>query len=188
MPGYNLQQDLRRDREDTAQGRGGGLLVYTKEGIVVLSVDTGTQPHQSCKFLVSDVYVTLVYRPPSSPPDSVTRFADTVRAAERNSVLIGDFNIPDIDWGKGTAKGRSREFLDAVEDSLMTQMVEFVTHTKGNTLDLVLTNIPERITDVQDVGRLGRSDHVMIMTKVSVKKEQKTEREGLPAWSHGDQV
>ena len=117
-----------------------------------------------------------MYRPPSSPPDSVTRFADTVQAAERNSVLIGDFNIPDIDWGKGTAKGRSREFLDAVEDSLMTQMVEFVTHTKGNTLDLVLTNIPERITDVQDVGRLGRSDHVMIMTKVSVKKEQKTER------------
>ena len=68
----------------------------------------------------------------------------------------------------------------------MTQMVEFVTHTKGNTLDLVLTNIPERITDVQDVGRLGRSDHVMIMTKVSVKKEQKTEREGLPDWRKAD--
>jgi hypothetical protein len=29
LDGYELQPDLRVDREDTAQGRGGGLLVYT---------------------------------------------------------------------------------------------------------------------------------------------------------------
>ena len=33
IPGYEMQQDLRLDREDTAGGRGGGLLVYAKEGI-----------------------------------------------------------------------------------------------------------------------------------------------------------
>ena len=30
IPGYEMQQDLRLDREDTTGGRGGGLLVYSK--------------------------------------------------------------------------------------------------------------------------------------------------------------
>ena len=32
IPGYELQTDLRRDREDTRNGIGGDLLVYTKAG------------------------------------------------------------------------------------------------------------------------------------------------------------
>ncbi len=41
--------------------------------------------------------------------------------------------------------GRAREFMEATDDALLVQMVEFPTHVKGNCLDLVLTNIPERI-------------------------------------------
>ncbi len=35
IDGYELQLDLRADREDPAQGRGGGLLVYAKSGMKV---------------------------------------------------------------------------------------------------------------------------------------------------------
>ena len=128
----------------------------------------------------------LVYRPPSAPTDSVHKFADWLRTAEKNSIIIGGFNLPDIDWLGGTAKGRSREFLDATEECLMSQMVEFSTHIKGNILDLVLTNSPERIVDVYEAGRLGRSDHVMIATRVSVGKEREEENEEMPNWRKAD--
>jgi hypothetical protein len=48
-------------------------------------------------------------------------------------------------------------------------MVPFPTHLRENTLDLVLTDIPERVTDVQDEGRLGNSDHVIVTFKLVLK-------------------
>jgi hypothetical protein len=45
-------------------------------------------------------------------------------------------------------------------------MVDFSTQVKGNCLDLVLTNIPERIVDIEEAGRLGKSDHEMILLTV----------------------
>ncbi len=40
IPGYNLESDLRKDREDTGNGIGGGLLVYVKEGRKILPDDS----------------------------------------------------------------------------------------------------------------------------------------------------
>jgi hypothetical protein len=47
-------------------------------------------------------------------------------------------------------------------------MVPFSSQVRGNILDLVLTNIPERIREVSDEGRLGSSDHVMIRVSIEV--------------------
>ena len=55
--------------------------------------------------------------------------------------------------------------MDTVEEALMTQMVEFSTLVRGNILDLVITNMPERIQELREEGRLGKSDHVMIVTR-----------------------
>ncbi len=54
----------------------------------------------------------------------------------------------------------------------MQQLVDFGTHIKGNILDLLVTNIPERVEELFDAGRLGKSDHVMIVTKLSVGGEE----------------
>jgi hypothetical protein len=51
-------------------------------------------------------------------------------------------------------------------------MVDFPTHIKGNVLDLVITNIPERVMEIIDNGRLCSSDHVMLMISVQVGKVQ----------------
>jgi hypothetical protein len=40
---------------------------------------------------------------------------------------------------------------------------------RGNVLDLLLTNVPERISDLQDAGRLGRSDHCILSFEMSLK-------------------
>jgi hypothetical protein len=53
------------------------------------------------------------------------------------------------------------ELLEAVNKGLMEQLVEFLTHLKGNTLVPLITNIPERVVEVTEEGRLGKSDHVL---------------------------
>ncbi len=68
IDGYEIQSDLRADREDTAQGRGGGLLVYAKTGLKILKIDTECKFRQYCMFLVNDIVFYLVYRSPNAPP------------------------------------------------------------------------------------------------------------------------
>jgi len=168
IQGYELKSELRLDRSDTGAGRGGGLIVYAKKELSVLKLDQTARHSQICKFLVSDVAFYLVYRSPSAPADSITELATIVRGAEKSCVFIGDFNLPLIDWEAGTARGRSEELLEAAHDRMMEQLVEFPTQVKGNTLDLVITSIPERIEEVCEAGRLGKSDHTVIVTKVSI--------------------
>ena len=156
------------DRTDTEGGRGGGLLVYGRSGIKILPVDKVVDFQQYCKFKICDVTFYLVYRSPSSGPDSYVKLEDLIRSSDKNSVFFGDFNLPEIDWEMGRARGRAKQLHEAMEDMMMEQMVRFSTHIKGNVLDLVLTNIPERIDEVSEAGRLGKSDHVMIHTKIYV--------------------
>ena len=91
VDGYEVQPDLRVDRQDTAQGRGGGLLVYVRNGLKVLTCDRNISFHQYCKFSVADVTLYLIYRSPNAPAQSILELEQLVRAAEKNSVLIGDF-------------------------------------------------------------------------------------------------
>ena len=186
IPGYELQPDLRQDRSDTDRGRGGGLLVYAKNGLQILSIDSSADFVQHCKFVIRGVTFYLIYRSPNSPVEEYTKLAELIRGAEKNSILIGDFNLPQINWMDGTARGACSVVLDAVEDTLMTQLVEFSTQVKGNILDLVITNMPERVQEVREEGRLGKSDHVMIVTEISVGKQFGENQLPLPDWRRAD--
>jgi len=184
--GYELQPDLRTDREDTNQGRGGGLLVYTKSGVKVLKIDKNNDIQQYCSFIVNDVTVFLVYRSPNAPPTALEHLSELMRQAPKNSVFIGDFNLPDIDWGNGTCSARTRGFLETVEDMMMEQMVDFATQTKGNCLDLLITNIPERVSSIEEAGRLGKSDHEMLLVKLEVDGRRESVKKSVPNWRLAD--
>jgi hypothetical protein len=74
-----------------------------------------------------------------------------------------------VDWQAGTARQGEKIVLEAAEDRMMEQLITFSTHTKGNILDLLLTTVPERVTEVREEGRLGKSDHAMIVFEVSME-------------------
>ena len=116
----------------------------------------------------------------------LTKLAELICHAEKNCVIIGDFNLPQIDWPAGMARGAGAGVMEAVEEALMTQMVEFSTQVRGNILDLVITNMPERIQEVREEGRLGKSDHVMIVTEISVGKQARENQLPLPDWRRAD--
>jgi Endonuclease-reverse transcriptase len=117
----------------------------------------------------------------------MTKLAELISQAGKNSILIGDFNLPGVCWETGTCKANERVVVDAIEDKLMVQMVDFATHIRGNILDLVVTNIPERVLEIREEGRLGKSDHSLINIEINVTAAQpKPEEEYRLDWKNAD--
>ena len=56
-----------------------------------------------------------------------------------------------------------------MEDNFLTQHVDEPTHTSGNVLDLVISKDDQLIQNVSYEGRLGKSDHEMIITTVKME-------------------
>ncbi len=102
--GYELQTELRLDRQDTTQGRGGGLLVYVRDGVKILAWDRNRSFQQYCKFLAGDVTLYLIYRSPNAPAQSLLDLEQLIRGVEKNSLFIGDFNMPDMTGRPDTAR------------------------------------------------------------------------------------
>ena len=51
----------------------------------------------------------------------------------KNMLIIGDFNLPSIDWVNKTANGKGQPLLELCEDLFLTQSIQFPTHQRGNT-------------------------------------------------------
>ncbi len=83
----------------------------------------------------------------------VAELSGLISESKDNEVYIGDFNLPGVDWANG-GRGREAAFVDAMQSKLMHQLIDFPTHVRGNILDLLITNIPERVKEVYDDGRL----------------------------------
>ena len=151
--------------------------MYARTGLTVLKIDIGVTFNQHIVFKVRDVTVYLLYRSPNAPPEAMAGLAALVRGADSNSIFIGDFNLPDINWTTGEHSPRTAEFMEAVADAAMDQLVTFSTQVRGNVLDLVLTNIPERVREISDEGRLSSSDHTMLKVSVEVGPLRKVVKE-----------
>ena len=94
IPGYELQIDLRRDRMDTRNGIGSGLLVYAKNGVNVLTLDNVVNFNQYCTFKVGEKkeeqQIYLVHRSPNASEEQTDRLAELVISARKSSILIND--------------------------------------------------------------------------------------------------
>ena len=168
VPGYDIA--VRKDRADTTDGRGGGLLIYTKKELVFYEIETPTDIVQaaSIKVQLKDINldVHLLYRSPNSSSENNDKINQFINTVGEFSILIGDLNYPSINWNSMTSNLAAKKFLDTVLDKFLIQHVDFCTHNNGNILDLVLSNIPNLIQSVKDTGKLGNSDHILIETVV----------------------
>ena len=187
---YELIKELRRDRTDTRDGIGGGLLVYAKKGLQILShdnqIDFNQYVHFSLKTFDSPVNIFLVYKPPSSNVNNQEKLCDLINSIPKNSVLIGDFNYPNIDWENNTADSNiSRKFMETCLENNLTQYVDFPTHIRNNILDLVLAN-DNCVLSVSDLGHLGNSDHnvLKIITKHNLEPSEDSIK--IKDWRNAD--
>ncbi len=183
-----METELRRDREDTGRGMGGGLLVYARQGLQILPSDKYSNSgfNQLCGFSVStnsgQLEIILIYRPPGSDEENTDKLCDVLRGIPKAAIVIGDYNLPGINWSKGTSDTKGKNVLRTVEEEGLEQLVNFSTHSKGNILDLVITNCAENIIDISDAGRLGKSDHVILLVRMDIGAREKQEGGRVQSW------
>jgi len=103
LKGYDL---FRCDRQVNV--RGGGVLLYVKHGLGAVQVNVNTEfpEHVWCRLKVKgfeSLLIGVCYRTPTERIYDINlhdKLRDLVRqVADKNLVLMGDFNYRNIDWG-----------------------------------------------------------------------------------------
>ena len=65
-------------------------------------------------------------------------------------------------------------------------MVYFPTHKAENILDLVLTNNPNIVLNIEDAGLIGKSDHNMILVGLNCTPMKKENLQEISNWQKAD--
>ena len=116
--------------------------------------------------------ICTVYRSPNSNLDNDNLLCPFINQVcnnfTGNTLIIGDFNISDINWNNYTSIGNSCSsltLLKAIRDNFLTQHIDTPTRARGSDtphiLDLVLSNNPFT-KEINHISPIGRSDHVCL--------------------------
>ena len=194
--GYYINDELRRDRCDTNQGRGGGLLVYIKDGLKVTPIECdivynsyvvfNVKPIEQDGESTQNLNVVLFYRSPNSTENNTQGLINLLNKFKVNTVFIGDLNLPKIDWVSGTSDRKGRNVLECINSNCMSQLIDFPTHESRNILDVVITDRTELVFDVNNVGNIGNSDHAAINIELLIKCDRPENVIKCRDWCNGD--
>jgi len=123
--------------------------------------------------------IGCVYRSPSSSPENDDCLQELINSlfsfnnnnCRNNTVVIGDFNYPSIDWDRWVCvenKSSSSKFLETLMDNFLIQNVSYPTRARSSDtphiLDLVLT-ADDIVSDITHMSPLGNSDHSILDIK-----------------------
>ena len=163
IPGYNF---FRNDSISGIPKHGVGL--YVRESIEVGRIFC-SHPNTLCIYLPKlKLIVMVVYRPPSNSNIENAELLSFLYSfcTGKNLVLLGDFNLPTIDWSSSVTVATSsicKSFLELFNNLGLTQWVKFPTYIgSGNVLDLVLTSDFDRISEIDSIEPLPGCRHVGI--------------------------
>ena len=167
LPYYSVHRYDRNDR-----GGGAVLLAHPSLRVVVPNI---VIPARGMEVLVADVLLTssipirfiTVYRPPTAVNSlALCKFLQSdVVSRNKHLVILGDFNLPDINWTSWSSNAQNDvtycAFLNAFAALHLCQLISFPTRHNA-TLDLILAPklpSPVVISNVTDVGPMANSDH-----------------------------
>ena len=90
-------------------------------------------------------------------------------------VIVGDLNLPNIDWQSLTAPSPSSSFFcDSLFSLNLLQLVTEPTHIHGNTLDVVITNQPHLVSNlsINNSSCHSKSDHHLITFNFDIQNKK----------------
>ena len=93
------------------------------------------------------------------------------RAKFENIVIAGDFNLPNIDWTNITATTENpiySHFIKIINDYFLWQVIDFPTR-ENNILDLILTSIPEKLTNINGSQDILVTDHKLVKFCINLR-------------------
>ena len=115
--------------------------------------------------------IGIAYRTPSAPESWISNLSTALEHSSRNItsrlLLVGDFNLPDVDVSSGQATSADGvTFVNIAQQHGLTEHVQQNTRYRHgqnpSRLDLILTN-EHHMIDVTEINApLGASDHVVI--------------------------
>ena len=186
--GYELIE--RKDRTDTAMGGGGGIVVYVDKSKCAWKVEVGGDFSQCACVKVKgrrrDLAIFVVYRSPNSSKPNDESLCKLMKEMTGDYVVIGDFNYPGIRWASGGSDAKGRAFYDVIEDNYMIQHVDEPTHINGNILDLIISREDNLVQRVRMEGRLGKSDHEIMMADLQLAVDENAENVFIRNYSKAD--
>ena len=164
------------------------MIVYCKNDLKVLHCDDVICDfNQYLSFNVvginnKSINFLLAYRSPNSSTKNTSDLCKLMTGMKTNSILVGDINLPNIDWSSNDSDNKSSEFLNTVNDQFISQLIDFSTHNKGNTLDLILTKSPDLVSNICKLDNLEKCDHNMIVFDVALECENSDTSELVYNW------
>ena len=190
IPNYDI---YREDRCTNAKG--GGTAIYAHKSLIVEKLDWFRESESIALkvFLDStELYVVCVYRSPSLTSEDeneklLSQLAKMPTNDETNLILMGDLNLPDINWDLGIVNKPlnsvdkkyiiQSQFLDLflmkgfkwfIHDE-KTRVRKVNDKIQQSTLDQVMSNNEAMINSVEINSPLGKSDHVSLLIELNLK-------------------
>ena len=179
LEGYIMYRSDRKG--STGETRGGGTILYVRSDVEQRSckaLNTGDFESSAWCWIIEKggkkILVGSVYRSPNCSQENnellLQKMQDMHDIAGDNRIfLLGDFNLPNIDWvGKRPKVGAKRFeylFLEATNDCFLHQHVTENTRYCGlqaSLLDLVFTKEERDVINIEILAPLGQSDHGII--------------------------
>ena len=120
------------------------------------------------------------------PNNNTENLIKLLEDSGKNHIFIGDFNFPSINWNDKTSDRACQNFLECTVANDFTQMIDFPTHVRGNILDLVLTNRPDNIVNIEALGNLSTSDHSILSVDINFRSKFNKTTEMINDWKNGD--
>ncbi len=124
IPGY---ESFHKNRPHK---KGGGVICYVKSdypAVIISKQDSEKYDTVYIEGTTSKHKLTIgtVYRPPKQQAADDTALYAEIQAMTQNkqSVIIGDFNCPNIDWATLNGDQEGNRLLEMLEDAFITQVV-----------------------------------------------------------------
>ena len=169
-------------RDDRKGKKGGGTILYVSSEIEQRSckpLNTGGYESSTWCWIIEKggkkILVGSVYRSPDSTPENDELLLKKIEqaneiAGDNRLLLLGDFNLPGIDWRdrdlKRGARRIERSMLDVVNDCFLYQHVKEDTrfmNEQSSNLDLAFTKEERDVRNIEIKPPLGGSDHAIVI-------------------------
>ena len=185
-----FSDDYQVFRKDRVDRKGGGVLLALKNVLPANNrTDLQSRMTHHNEILVVEticqsygkVAIIVCYRPPSDNSlDFVhnmrTTLSKCVNAGIEQMCLLGDINLPNVDWNYTIPTCNDiihNEMCNLLQDFSLTQSNFSPSTVHGNILDVVLSNIQDRIHFVECYEDIIDSDHYVIQFFLDFKHHKK---------------
>ena len=171
-------------RNDRLNNRGGGVLVAIKSDL--RSIRRNHLEGTNCEQVMVEVFplgrpklfIGVFYRPPNDNIDSLLELRSSLDKLDESCrlILVGDFNLPKIDWSHDYPTPASNNnqneelFCEIIADNFLSDLVTGPTHIQGNKLDCLLCNHASMISNVTctQPHNIFPTDHYLINFEINI--------------------